>query len=107
MSSPLSRSSVANLNYLTLKFSDNDSSSTLEQEPMDLNESIDPVEPMEDEPQDTEGSQPENAFTKETNFAFPKRAKNPALEFKPYWYTMAWPHLFPYGTGTVHQIGFQ
>ena len=30
---------------------------------------------------------------------YPPRAKKPISEYHPYWYTMVWPHLFPYGSG--------
>ena len=30
---------------------------------------------------------------------YPQRAKKPISEYHPHWYTMVWPHLFPYGTG--------
>ena len=38
------------------------------------------------------------------HFAFPKKGKKPCSEFRPYWYTLSWPHLFPNGNGDINQI---
>ena len=68
---------------------------SIDDNPMETDE----METDEIETDEIEAVAAEESNSRETHFAFPTKGKKPCSEFRPYWYSMAWPHLFPYGSG--------